>query len=121
MADSPIRVLRMPPGSTPGALSPVDPGRVLRGLPEQATDNRFSNAKGNFHCGVWSSTAGQWRVAYTEDEFCVLLEGTAILRDATGHAETFGPGEAFVIPAGFEGSWESVGSVRKFYAVYEDA
>jgi uncharacterized protein len=35
------------------------------------------------------------------------------------HVETFGPGSAFLIPAGFKGSWETVETLRKYYAIFE--
>jgi len=36
-----------------------------------------------------------------------------------GHSEEFKAGEAFIIPIGFKGSWETLEPVRKFYTVYE--
>ena len=31
----------------------------------------------------------------------------------------FGPGDCFVVPAGFRGVWEVLEPARKFYAIYE--
>jgi len=39
--------------------------------------------------------------------------------DEDGHGETFGPGSAFVIPAGFKGSWETLESLKKYYAIFQ--
>ena len=58
---------------------------------------------------------------YTEHEFCHLLAGRVRLVDAAGIEAMFGPGESFVIPAGFEGLWEVLEPARKLYAVYEPA
>ena len=33
----------------------------------------------------------------------------------------FGPGDCFVVPAGFEGLWEVLEDARKFYAIFEPA
>jgi hypothetical protein len=41
------------------------------------------------------------------------------LTDAEGHAETFGAGSAFLIPAGFKGSWETLETLKKYYAIFE--
>jgi uncharacterized cupin superfamily protein len=101
-------------------VDPVDPARVLAGAPLACVANAFSNGRGNFHCGVWGSTSGCWRINYTEDEFCYLIEGEAVITDADGCAETVRAGDAFVIPAGFAGTWETRGGVRKFYAIYEE-
>jgi hypothetical protein len=69
---------------------------------------------------VWSSTDGCWSIRYTEDEFCYLIEGEAVINDAAGEATRVRAGEAFVIPAGFQGTWRTVGVARKFYAIYEE-
>jgi hypothetical protein len=105
----------------PGApADPIDSTRCLEGAPLQALANQFSNARGNFHVGVWSSTDGCWNVCYTEDEFCYLMQGEAVITDATGTPTTVRAGEAFVIPAGFTGSWRTVGHACKLYAIYEE-
>jgi len=39
------------------------------------------------------------------------------LTDEHGHAETFGPGEAAVIPAGFRGEFRVLEAVRKYYVI----
>lgn len=117
--NEPVRLLRIQ--SEPGAMTEViDPARCLEGAPRQAVLNQFSNSRGNFHVGVWSSTEGCWSVRYTEDEFCFLLQGEAVITDASGEATTLRAGEAFVIPAGFTGSWRTVGYACKLYAIYEE-
>jgi len=115
-----VRLLRVDPASGGAPHAPLDPARVLAGAPLSATGNVYSSARGNFHCGVWASSAGRWSIRYTEDEFCYLIEGAAVITDATGHAETVRAGDAFVIPAGFSGSWETLGNARKFYAICEE-
>ena len=41
------------------------------------------------------------------------------LSDDDGHSWTFGPGDAFLVPSGFSGTWETLEPARKFYAIYE--
>ena len=53
-----------------------------------------------------------------QSEFVYLISGRARLTDAEGQAETFGPGSAFVIPAGFKGSWETLETLKKYYAIF---
>ncbi len=99
----------------------VDAARLAPGSPSpvQAVRNLFTDATGRFHSGVWSSTRGAWRVVYTENELCVLTQGRIRITDDRGRSWTFGAGECFVVPAGFEGLWEVLEDARKFYAIYE--
>lgn len=96
-----------------------DPDRIVGGDPAQRVVNRFASRDGRFNCGLWECEPGAWRVRYTEDEFCHLLEGEVVLRGADGSERRFTAGDAFVIPAGFEGIWETVRRARKYYAMYE--
>ena len=98
---------------------PVDPAKLLAGAPRTTVDNRYSDPSLQFHCGIWTSTPGRWRVDYTEHEFCILLEGRVRLVASDGVAREFGPGDAFVVPAGFSGTWETVERARKYYAIFE--
>ncbi|ACJ00960.1 cupin domain-containing protein [Rhodospirillum centenum] len=96
-----------------------DAAKVLAGDPVQQVANVFSSADGRFNCGVWSGEPGKWRVSFSENEFCRLLEGVLIVTADDGPARTFRAGDAFVMPAGFEGTWEVVERATKLYAVYE--
>lgn len=95
------------------------PGRILAGNPITATANQYTGGDGKFFCGVWDSTPGTWKISYTEEEFCVLLSGRARLTDTDGEVSEFGPGDAFVIPAGFEGIWETIEPLKKLYAILD--
>lgn len=99
----------------------LDAARLAPGspMPAQTARNLFTDASGCFFAGIWSSTRGAWRVSYTENELCVLTQGRVRLSDSQGRSWTFGPGDCFVVPAGFEGLWEVLEDARKFYAIYE--
>jgi uncharacterized cupin superfamily protein len=88
-------------------------------MPDQAVRNGFTDATGRFFGGIWRSSVGTWRVRYTENELCVLTSGRVRISDTAGGSWTFGPGDCFVIPSGFEGVWEVLEPARKFYAIYE--
>ena len=81
--------------------------------------NAFSGGGGRFHAGHWQAEPGRIAVDYTETELCVLLVGRVRLTDESGASMDFGPGDAFVIDAGFKGTWESIGRVTKIYAILE--
>lgn len=112
-------ILRLPNNANGGEHSPIDPSKVLSGKPQQKTHNLYNNGEENFFCGVWSSDSGKWTVNYGEDEFCYMISGNAIITDAQGNEEQVSAGDAFVVPAGFNGTWETVGNACKFYAIYE--
>jgi len=100
------------------ATAPPDDRRVA-GAPEQTIANHFADATQQFFCGKWSSTPGAWRVRYTESELCVLTAGRVIITSAAGTRNEYQIGDAFVVPAGFEGVWEVVEDCTKIYAIFE--
>lgn len=97
----------------------IDPTRVEAGAPIASLDHRYSDPSGQFHSGRWGSTPGRWRIDYSEHEFCHLIEGRVRLTSADGIVREFGAGDAFVIPAGFKGTWETLATCRKHYAIFE--
>ena len=97
----------------------VAPEKLLSGSAETTAWNAFSDTTGQFHVGHWSSGSCKIKVAYSENEYCVLLSGRAKLTDANGASAEYGPNEPFVIHAGFDGTWESIGDVVKVYAIFE--
>ena len=107
--------------SRSGAAEPADtpPERVIAGSGHARVWNAFSGGGGRFHAGHWQAEPGRIAVDYTETELCVLLVGRVRLTDERGASVDFGPGDAFVIDAGFRGTWESIGRVTKIYAILD--
>ncbi len=105
--------------AAPASADPP-PEKVIAGSGHARAWNAFSSGDGRFHAGHWQAEPGVLAVSYTETELCVLIEGRVRLSDGQGSVE-FGPGEAFVIDAGFRGTWESIGRVTKIYAILEPA
>ncbi|QQP90405.1 cupin domain-containing protein [Skermanella sp. TT6] len=108
-------------GETPSEEYVIRPDeeRILAGSPDQVAWNHFTDATGQFSAGVWEGAPGVWRVNFTENEFCHLLSGVVVVRDEAGGERTFKAGDAFVMPAGFVGTWEVVERARKLYATFE--
>lgn len=102
-----------PDVSTP----PAD--RILGGAPEHRLWNSFTDSTQAFFVGRWSSTRGKWRVRYTENELCVMTAGRVVITSDLGESNTFGAGDAFVVPAGFSGTWEVLEDCSKVYAIFE--
>jgi uncharacterized cupin superfamily protein len=106
-------------GSVPGETSAPAADRLIAGDPQQVVSNHFSDTTQQFHSGIWSSSSGKWRIQYSESEFCCLTRGRVALENLAGQRWEFGPGEAFVVPAGFEGTWQVIDDCTKFYAIFE--
>ena len=96
-----------------------EPDRILEGRPAHRVWNASTDASGQFFCGRWSSTPGKWRVRYTENELCVITAGRVTIESAAGERQSFAAGDAFVVPAGFEGTWTVHEECTKFYAIFE--
>jgi uncharacterized cupin superfamily protein len=98
----------------------VAPERMVTGSPcHTKTWNHYTDPTGQFFAGIWSSDVGAFRVSCTEEEFCFLLEGRVRLTDSRGASREFGQGSAFVIPAGFEGVWETLEPAKKIYTIWQ--
>ena len=93
--------------------------RLLDGHPEQRVWNYFTDGSQQFFAGRSSSTRGKWRVRYSESELCVITAGKVVLVSDAGTRNVFQQGDAFVVPAGYSGSWEVVEDCTKIYAIFE--
>jgi hypothetical protein len=117
MSDQPrIVVLDRMQGGDPANPSPEN---ILAGIPRARASNQYADPTRQFFCGIWSSSAGKWRVRYTEHEFCVLIEGRVRIESVTGEKYELRAGDAFVVPAGFAGSWEVTEPCKKWYSIFE--
>lgn len=93
--------------------------KILKGAPEQSVRNHYGSPCGQFNVGVWEGAVGQWTFKYTEHEYCEILQGVSVIRDAEGNAKTVRAGDRFVIPAGLTGTWEVLEPCRKVYVIFE--
>ncbi len=112
------RIVRLDRSLAGESANPA-PERILAGIPRARVANQYADPSEQFFCGIWTSTAGKWRVRYTEHEFCVILEGRMRIESLHGDYHDVRAGDAFVVPAGFEGTWEVTEPSRKWYAIFE--
>ncbi|MWV14591.1 DUF861 domain-containing protein [Pseudomonas sp. L-22-4S-12] len=105
-------------GTTPEYYRPA-PEKILKGDPEQSVRNHYGSPCGQFHAGIWEGAVGHWTINYTEHEYCEILQGVSVIRDAAGNAKTVRAGDRFVIPAGLSGTWEVLEPCRKVYVMFE--
>lgn len=99
------------------SVPPAD--RLLAGAPELAVRNYFTDRSQQFFAGRWAATRGKWRVRYTENELCVMTAGRVVIESERGERSEFVAGDAFVVPAGFVGTWEVLEDCTKIYAIFE--
>lgn len=111
------RIVALDRYQTGESVNPL-PENILAGIPRARASNQYVIGE-EFFCGFWSSTAGKWRVRYTEHEFCVLIEGRVRIESSGGERHEFRAGDAFVVPAGFVGIWEVSEPCKKWYSIFE--
>lgn len=118
------KIVRLLADGAPGkGLSPlgyIDPATVSGGTASERGHIFFSNAEGTLNAGVWECTPCTEKIRdYPYDQCCFVLEGTLVITDDGGHTETFRPGDAFMIPRGFHGSWRMTERYRNFFVTVE--
>ncbi|WP_207262445.1 cupin domain-containing protein [Pseudomonas sp. GW101-3H06] len=82
-----------------------------------ATWRHFNELGKKAIAGIWEAGPHLERCECDFDELCHILEGTVRLTDNERKSRTFGPGDSFVIAAGFQGTWENLTEVRKVFFI----
>lgn len=93
--------------------------KCRKGQPLQRTWHHFTSDDDKFFAGIWEAEPGCWAINYTENEFCQILAGHSIIRDADGRERQLRAGDNFTIPAGFSGEWEVLETTKKLYVIYQ--
>lgn len=76
----------------------------------------FGTDESHPYGGAWEGEPGALELDdYPYDELCVMLTGTVALTDRTGARRVFRAGEAFFVPQGFSGIWETVEPATKIF------
>lgn len=92
--------------------------KLISGKHISRTWNHFTGEDNRLYCGVWEASPGKVYVSYDEWEFCHIISGEIVLRGETAKKNhRFKKGDAFIIPAGFKGTWETIKKVRKHYVI----
>jgi len=121
MSSSPIRLL--PDGDPEIGMapdSPMDPTRYLVDDPSESSHTFFTSTQGKVTAGVWQcspciKTIERWGV----DEICTVLSGSLTVTGEDGIAQAFGPGDSFVMPQDFKGTWHITKTFKKFWMIFE--
>lgn len=97
----------------------VEAHKLIAGNPKQTLWLEYESPDGEFCTGVWASEVGEWRVRYTEQEYCCILAGRSVLTAEDGSAQEFSAGMEFVVPRGFVGSWRVLEPTLKRFVIHE--
>lgn len=81
----------------------------------------YRSADGRFSAAIWESGPGVLKTdGYPNDEFCHVLEGKLVITNASGATAEFGPGDSFVIPKGWVGTWDMKTRFKKRFVAFEE-
>ena len=66
---------------------------------------------------LWESGPGVLQTdSYPHDEYVLVLEGKLVVTNASGTTDEFKPGDSFVIPKGWAGTWDMKTKFKKQWA-----
>lgn len=112
------------------AATPAEPGRypsemVVKGTGafdgSYTSKAEYESADRRFTVALWESGPGVLKTdGYPHDEYCLVLEGRLQITNSSGTHEEFGPGDAFVIPKGWAGTWNMKTKFKKQYVAFEE-
>ena len=106
------------PGKYPSEM--VVPGQeAFDGSYTILTEYKSEDRK--FIVALWESGPGVLKTdTYPHDEYCFVLEGHLIITNQSGSREEFNPGDTFVIPKGWAGTWNMTTRFKKQYVAVEE-
>lgn len=114
-----LRIQRLGSG-TGERLTPKRFAAVVSGDPKATADAEFTDPSGRLKAGIAAYESSAIRLdGYPYDEYCFVLTGELIVTDADGTTETYGPGDAFLMPRGFQGTWNMPQGLRKYFVIFD--
>lgn len=90
---------------------------VLSGDPSTVVEKVFVHPAGKLVSGYWECQAGKFTLCEPREEFCIILDGEAIITEEDGTSHTVKKGDAFMLPQGATTTWEIKDFVRKIFVV----
>ncbi len=116
--------VRLLPGGDPEeGMAPsnyTNPNSFLVESPVEQAHTFYTNSKGNVTAGVWEcSPCREHFDRYGVDEICTVIGGSVTITGKDGVAQTFVPGDTFVVPQDFSGEWHITETLKKFWMIVE--
>jgi len=90
---------------------------VVEGRPTMKTWILHTSNDGSMISGIWTATPGTYHATYSEYEFVHLIEGRITITPEGEESLDVGPGDAFVVEAGFKGTWQIREAVVKHFDI----
>lgn len=107
-------------GELDGTPWVIDPSAIEAGSPSARVVVHTTSPDGLLESGLWSCTAGRFRLTYGCDEFVHILDGEVTVHRGD-RSETLRAGDAAYFRAGLETTWDVPRFVRKVWVMrYED-
>jgi hypothetical protein len=91
--------------------------KIIDGQPTMKTWILYTSNDGSMVSGIWTATPGTYHATYAEYEFVHLIEGRITITPDGEDPMHVGPGDAFVVEAGFAGTWEIKEPVLKHFDI----
>lgn len=114
-----LNVLKLDEAIANGDEYYLAPEKLIEGNPKQTVWVHYTDPSKQFVVGIWRSEPGKWKISYTEEEYCQMLDGVSVITTQGGDSVTVRRGESFVVPRGFVGTWEVVETSTKRFVIYE--
>ena len=75
--------------------------------------------QGDFVVAVFEASPASLDVSdpFPYDEFVLVLEGQVTLTNIDGEKQTYKPGDTFLVPKGFLGTWDMSGKYREMIVI----
>jgi len=87
---------------------------AVEGNPVATLQVTYAAPDHSVSAGIWECEPGLLRLpGYPETEYCRMLSGDLVITNKAGEQQVFKPGDAFVVPKGFIGTWNMRTKVKK--------
>ena len=105
-------------GLSPCAVVPAQ--AVLSGQANEMGELLHSTGDEALSIGVWECTPYSEILKYPghTTEYCHVLKGKVALSNPDGTVEVFEQGDSYIVPAGYEGKFEVLETLRKIYVIH---
>lgn len=117
MTNSPKHIIAFDDATRTPTHSVIDNPQAVDTPYKSTSWRHFTNENKGAIAGHWEAEPHLERCKCDFDELCHILEGCVRLTDADGNSQEFRAGDAFVVAAGFDGTWENLTYVRKVFFV----
>ncbi|GGB85350.1 hypothetical protein GCM10011352_08970 [Marinobacterium zhoushanense] len=110
-------ITKLPPRKVQPITDDLPGWTKVEGDPSMTTWVEYTAKDESMIAGWWTATPGTYHAKYASWEFVHMIEGKVVITAKGEDAVEVGPGDAFVIEAGFDGTWEIKEPVLKHFTI----